>query len=498
MKKRWFGYALCLGLAACLYFFENNTGTRTVLICSVLFPALPFFRQSFFSAEEAKKADASKPLTVHSFAYQETDDLGDIRQYRPGDPVRRIHWKLSAKKNELLVRETEKERETVQEESLQASAPKKKAGILPAWLLGCLIVFLLAALFLLPEARLGAQALCNRVFAASEQVNAYAYDYFPVPEGQSILWAAVLIGAAAAALIALMIILRSGSMALCFMAGCTLFQVYFGLSFPAWMNVSLYALLASWMVKGSLTRKRMLSCAAVVLLVFLLVAGLLPGVDVATETASETVRDSLSRISRQITGGISELPEGETETRHAHTLSLQTGGNEAQTDREYRLVTLEEEQISIPRFFNWLKTILLFLLVIAALVLPFTPFLLLNARKKKAEEKRNAFASEDVGEAVRAIFPQVIAWLRETGHDAGNLLYREWADRLPADLPAGYHARFIQCAEDFEEAAYSSHSLPEEKRRHALELLKETELFLWNTADWKQRLRIRYWICLCE
>ena len=39
---------------------------------------------------------------------------------------------------------------------------------------------------------------------------------------------------------------------------------------------------------------------------------------------------------------------------------------------------------------------------------------------------------------------------------------------------------------------------PEEKRRMALSLLKETETALFRTADWKQRLRIRYWLCLCE
>ena len=46
---------------------------------------------------------------------------------------------------------------------------------------------------ILPEANRGAQALCNRLFAASERVNAYAYVYFPVPEGQGVTLAAVLL-----------------------------------------------------------------------------------------------------------------------------------------------------------------------------------------------------------------------------------------------------------------------------------------------------------------
>ena len=34
MKKRIIGYGLWLLLAACLYFFENNTGTRALLLAS--------------------------------------------------------------------------------------------------------------------------------------------------------------------------------------------------------------------------------------------------------------------------------------------------------------------------------------------------------------------------------------------------------------------------------------------------------------------------------
>ena len=44
--------------------------------------------------------------------------------------------------------------------------------------------------------------------------------------------------------------------------------------------------------------------------------------------------------------------------------------------------------------------------------------------------------------AVCAIFRQVIAWLKETGHDRGNLLYRDWAAGLEDSVPDGYIARF--------------------------------------------------------
>ena len=42
-------------------------------------------------------------MTVRSFTRQESEEPGDVRPYVPGDPVQRIHWKLSAKKEELLI-----------------------------------------------------------------------------------------------------------------------------------------------------------------------------------------------------------------------------------------------------------------------------------------------------------------------------------------------------------------------------------------------------------
>ena len=46
MKKRIIGYAVWLILACLLYFFENNTGTRIVLACSLLLPFVPIIRRS--------------------------------------------------------------------------------------------------------------------------------------------------------------------------------------------------------------------------------------------------------------------------------------------------------------------------------------------------------------------------------------------------------------------------------------------------------------------
>lgn len=500
MKKRRIGYAVWLMLAACLYFFENNTGTRVVLLCSLLFPLIPLLRSALFSPDESSGEEAPETLTVRAFARRDAEEPGDIRPYVPGDPVQRIHWKLSAKRDELLIRDTEKEEEPAEEEKsvLRENPFRKKTGRKPAAVCAAGILLCIVLLLLVPEANQSARAVCNRVFAASEAANSYIYRYFTVPETQSVLPAAGLLLIILVLLLALTAFLRSRAAALGIVAAYTLFQVWFGLAFPVWITIPVYGLSALWMLKRPAFRRALITYGGLLLAVSGIVILLMPGADTATETASETVRDHLTRTAEQITGSIWEAPDGETETRHIHTRSMQTGDRASETEREFRLETAEEEQISEPDRISWIRTVLLLILAVALVTLPFAPFLLLNARRKKAREIREAFASENVSKAIQAAFQQIIRWLEATGHGAGNRLYRDWSGLTADDLPDHYPERFAQCAADYEEAVYSNHTIPEQKRRNVLALLKETETALWNKANRKQRLYLKYWMCLYE
>ena len=308
-----------------------------------------------------------------------------------------------------------------------------------------------------------------------------------MPADQPVLPAALCLAAALAlALGAALLSGRRGAV-FCLPALCALFQMYFGLAFPVWVNVPLFALAALWALSLPRTRRGALTVLAAVLAVSLAVGIALPGVDAATEEASERVRDFLSRAAQSAGGTVREEPEGETETRRIHSMTLLEGDREGQADREYRLETVEEEEISAPRWINYLKILLLLLAAVAIVILPFMPFLLLNARRKKALEIRQAFASDNVSEAVCALFGQVIAWLENTGRGAGNRPYREWARGFTVPLSPEYARRFSLCAGVFEEAAYSAHTLEEEQRKQVQALLEETERLLLPETDRKQK-----------
>ena len=311
MRKRWIGFAVWLLLAAGLYFFENNTGTRIILLCSALFPLVPVIRGAFFGPDE-KSPDMEKvrtQQTIRALTTQEEDEPGDVRPYRPGDPVRRIHWKLSAKRDQVLVRDAVPVRDNEEQDRQEDAATARRSGRLRRGLLRGLAVMMPTCLFLIfavPAARCGGEALCNRLFAASEAVNAYAYERFPVPESQSVTAAAVLIVLLLISLAGLTVLLHSRLVTLGVMAGCTLFQVYFGLSLPTWANVLLYGVLAARMLKRPFRRESVLLYATAVLVASVLTAALLPGVDAATESASETARDRVSQMIQQLTGTVAE------------------------------------------------------------------------------------------------------------------------------------------------------------------------------------------------
>lgn len=490
MKKRIAGCTVWMLLASLLYFFENNTGTRIVLLCSLLLPWIPVLRKALLSPDETGGRPRAAARTKKEAARREEDDPGDVRIYLPGDPVNRIHWKLSAKRGQLLVRERVQEAEEIERKQLMAvETPAAKRPGKKLIFIGWLFFFLcLLLLFSLPPANRGMQALMNRLYDASEAVNAYVYQRFDVPEGQPVTLAGLLFAGMLISLLILAAFSRSRWPGLGLAAGCVFFQVYFGLSFPLWLHLAVLAAFSLWAVRRPWKRETALALGAGILAVSLAVALLFPGVDAAVEAASETVRDRLSSRAQQITGVFLEQPAEENETRHVFTQSLTAGGQEARPDREYQLVTVEEEQISMPHWVSYLRIILLLLLSAAVVILPFLPFWLLNRRRKKALDARKAFQSENVSEAVLAIFRHVTAWLEATGNGNGSLPYAQWR----AEITPGYGQRFSACEKLFEEAAYSTHSMGEKQRQQMLALLSETEQALRQKADWKQKLRLKY------
>ena len=354
-----------------------------------------------------------------------------------------------------------------------------------------------ALLALLPEARNGLLALCNRLFEASEAANDYAYAYFAVPAGQGTAFAACLLAVCGGALFAQAFLARGRWPLLAVGALLCGAQAYFGLSLPAWASILVYAAIGLGLAKNAPPRARM-GLAAVAIATACAALLLWPGVHQPTETASERVRDRLAVMAETLSGA-DEGGSGETiEVRRVNPRDLRFGERAAREDRSFRLVTVEQERLAKPRWLDLMRVILLLLAAIALVALPFAPFFLLAARTKKARTRREAFASEDAAEAVRAMFRHTASYLAACGMDGGNRLYRDWTPLLSGRMPEDYVRLYGECAALFEEAAYRPSPMGEEGREQARLLLEETERLLYDPAPWREKLRLKYGECLHE
>ena len=360
---------------------------------------------------------------------------------------------------------------------------------------------LLAAVLLLAlkPARESLKCLCNLVFAASEAVNAYAYDYFEVSDAASPVLALGLLVTATAGVL-LLAYLR-GSKIVPLLAALALAggEIWFGLTPPAAVNVLIFALLALLALPVDTLRGRLVFLLAVTA-VFLAVQLLAPGVRMGVEEASEHVRDRLD-AAEQLVSGADYTPQQEPPqtAREENRLDTETAGEtsgDTQNTQDYQHIYEQEQEISRPKRIDYLKIAVLTILILALLTLPFLPFVLFDARRRKAMERRAAFDSPDCGEAIRAMFLHLAAYLDRCGKGVGNRPFSQWDAALAQTVSPEYAAQFRHAAALFEEAAYSTHAMGEEQRAELQSLLTETERLLYDGADRKTKFRLKYVECL--
>ena len=344
-----------------------------------------------------------------------------------------------------------------------------------------LAALLLALLTLaLAPAREGAKLLINDLFSLSESANAYVYDRLPVAAGASCLPACALLGGALAFLSAAVALSQSRLPALLALVALALGQAYFGLSLPAAAQLLLLFVLGLKLVpsRSAVQRLTLGVCALAVALVVCLA---FPGVHAATEAASERARDFLSGASLSEQADAAVPPEA-TQTRRENHLSL--------SERDSRLVTRAEEQISDPPWFDALKTALMLALVVLLLALPFAPFMLLGRRAGQARALREAFDDADSRRAVCAMFRHIARYWAAYFPVSEGLPF----SRLPeaADMPDDYAAAYRACTDTFLKAAYSDAPITQAERDGVKILLDETERLLYDEQSAFMQLKLRY------
>lgn len=355
--------------------------------------------------------------------------------------------------------------------------------------LALLAALLLALLTLaLSPAREGAKLLINDLFSLSESANAYIYDRLPVAAGASRLPACALLGGALAFLSAAVALSQSRLPALLALVALALGQAYFGLSLPAAAQLLLLFVLGLKLVPSRSAVQR-LTLGACALAVALVVCLAFPGVHAATEAASERVRDFLSGASLSEQADAAVPPEA-TQTRRENHLSLSSGEGGAVSERDYRLITRAEEQISDPPWFDGLKTALMMLLIVLLLALPFVPFILLNRRAGQAQAIREAFDDADPRKAVCAMFRHVVRYWTVCAAVPKGMPFSGLPTAVA--MPETYRKHYRACVDTFLKAAYGGKPISQAERDSVKSLLDETEFLLYDGQSAFRQLELRY------
>lgn len=370
-----------------------------------------------------------------------------------------------------------------------------------AWAVrGAAVMGAILTLVLLPAARAGMLALANRLFAASEAVNAYAYFRFSAAESES---PASIRAALSAAFVLLGAVSSMGGHRLCAVLlffGAASLEAYFGVTPGAWRNLLLFGVLVLLFAKVGGDVKNGGVLLAGVALVAMIAFLLFPRPIAAVEARSEQLRDTFgSPVMRMAQPNARLEPEANLthqESRQHEELTQQDDSWEG-TWREFVRETETEQEISLPHRTDYLRIILLLLLIVALLLVPFLPFLLVVRARRRAEEKQAEFGVPDNAAAIRVMFFHIMDWLREGGLKTDNRPFSAYERAVEELLGRRYAERFREAVLLWQEAAYSAHVMTEEQRFFVRELLDNTALTLYERANRRTRLRMKYVACLC-
>lgn len=291
----------------------------------------------------------------------------------------------------------------------------------------------------------GLQILANRMFTISESCQAYEYDRFPVTESTPALREGLAFSSLATALF---VYVRGGGI---LTAVLLLAQAYFGVTPQAMWLILLLLAAVLYVLPQERLWLHALMASALAALITVCVFALAPTPNARISGWDEQARDRLAlhTIFYERTPDVVEVPKAEEPPPPQQEL---------QPDH-----AVSERQVNV----------LFLVLVLVTLVLLFVPAVLRDRAQKKRTRNRAGFDDPDCAAAIRAMY----------------LHSRKWLRLNPADTPQEVTALWL-------EAAYSDHALTETQRAQMAHYLAQVEQRVWNSATKRERLHIRYRLCL--
>lgn len=291
----------------------------------------------------------------------------------------------------------------------------------------------------------GLQILANRMFTISESCQAYEYDRFPVTDTPAALREGLAFASLATALL---VYVRGGGVLTALLL---LAQAYFGVTPRAIWLILLLLASALYVLPQERLWLHALTAQLLVAVIAVCVFTLAPEPNVRISGWDEQARDRLSlhSIFYERTPQAVEVPQAEEPPPPPQELQPNQAVSEAKVN------------------------VLFLVLVLVTLLLLFVPAVLRDRAQKRRTQNRVGFDDPDCAAAVRAMY----------------LHSRKWLRLKPAETPQEITALWL-------EAAYSDHALTEAQRAQMAQYLAQVEQSVWGSATKRERLHIRYRLCL--
>ena len=322
----------------------------------------------------------------------------------------------------------------------------------------------------------GLAYLTDEFYDVAEEAQAYIYDRFPGGDSASgsdtyiaVAWLAALLGTLMAAIPA-----RSRRIVCMLLtAGVMLSLAYYGLV-PSWIcaGAMVLALLLT-VSRDNILAPLPLMLAVVV--IFGAITLIDPGEFYGISRADENIRDRVAFHSALLETGTTENPQ----IPDAQSLA------EAEASEEASPVA-----VSNPAYVG----IAVAVLIIAALGA--AAFFLYQQYKKRRDAVRKGIDSKDPREAVTAMFPYSVRWLKAAGIESdsteGEAPFSAMQENISRVYESSYASRFGEMYRLWREAAYSDHDISDDDRAAMDRFTKDTISLVsdkWKTA---QKLRMKY------
>ena len=318
----------------------------------------------------------------------------------------------------------------------------------------------------------GGALLLNLFYDVAEEAQAYVYDRVEAAEASegairgAIAWVSALLGLIAALPPAKYRRLVSGLIAVAIMAA---FAYYGIMPSAVCIAVMIAALFAA------LSRGGLLSFVPLTLIALLLFGAIVfvdPGESYTVSRLNENIRDRIALRSALIQSEESYYDETYEETQD-ESYTEDSEESEEEEDTEYGTYAV------------------IGLIAAAVLAIGTAVFLFFRRLAKKRALNRKGINSEDPREAITAMFPYSVKWLKGFGIEQSDASFSSMEPELKQTFSDIYAGRFMEMYDVWNEAAYSDHEVQGNSRILMEAFMKDTMTEVNKKCKFKDKLRLK-------